>query len=87
MQDKSILITGATGSLGSVAARALADAGARLTLTGGNAAGLAELVEDAGIDNAVVVERRPETRPTRRPWWLRPLPTTAALTGFWWRRA
>ncbi|POX97017.1 oxidoreductase [Mycobacterium kansasii] len=61
VQDKSILITGATGSLGSVAARALADAGARLTLTGGNAAGLAELVEDAGIDNAVVVERRPET--------------------------
>ncbi|VBA39298.1 Gluconate 5-dehydrogenase [Mycobacterium innocens] len=61
VQDKSILITGATGSLGSVAARALADAGARLTLTGGNAAGLAELVDDAGIDNAVVVERRPET--------------------------
>lgn len=32
VQDKSILITGATGSLGRVAARALADAGARLTL-------------------------------------------------------
>ncbi|MGB8386825.1 MAG: oxidoreductase, partial [Mycobacterium sp.] len=30
VQDKSILITGATGSLGSTAARALADAGARL---------------------------------------------------------
>lgn len=61
VQDKSILITGATGSLGSVAARALADAGARLTLTGGNAAGLAELVDGAGIDNAVVVERRAES--------------------------
>lgn len=36
VQDKSILITGATGSLGRVAARALADAGARLTLAGGN---------------------------------------------------
>ncbi|CMF21944.1 oxidoreductase [Mycobacterium tuberculosis] len=35
VQDKSILITGATGSLGRVAARALADAGARLTLAGG----------------------------------------------------
>ena len=61
VQDKSILITGATGSLGRVAARALADAGARLTLTGGNAAGLAELVDDAGIDDALVVERRPQT--------------------------
>ena len=61
VQDKSILITGATGALGSVAARALAEAGARLTLAGGNAAGLAELVETAGIDDAVVVTRRPDT--------------------------
>ena len=59
--DKSILITGATGSLGSVAARALAEAGARLTLAGGNAAGLAELVDRAGIDDAAVVTRRPDT--------------------------
>jgi len=34
VEGKSILITGATGALGSVAARALADAGARLTLAG-----------------------------------------------------
>ncbi len=61
VQDKSILITGATGSLGSVAARALAEAGARLTLAGGNAEGLAELVDDAGIDDAAVVARRPDT--------------------------
>jgi NAD(P)-dependent dehydrogenase (short-subunit alcohol dehydrogenase family) len=61
VQDKSILITGATGSLGSVAARALADAGARLTLAGGNSAGLAELVDNAGMDDVVVVPRRPET--------------------------
>lgn len=61
VQDKSILITGATGALGSVAARALAGAGARLTLAGGNAAGLAQLVGDAGIDDAAVVSRRPET--------------------------
>ena len=59
VQGKSILITGATGALGSVAARALADAGARLTLAGGNAAGLAELA--AGIDDAVLVTRRPDT--------------------------
>jgi NAD(P)-dependent dehydrogenase (short-subunit alcohol dehydrogenase family) len=61
VQDKSILITGATGSLGSVAARALAEAGARLTLAGGNAAGLARLADDAGFDNAAVVTRRPDT--------------------------
>jgi NAD(P)-dependent dehydrogenase (short-subunit alcohol dehydrogenase family) len=61
VRDKSILITGATGSLGRVAARALADAGARLTLAGGNAAGLDELVHDAGIDDAVLVSCRPET--------------------------
>jgi NAD(P)-dependent dehydrogenase (short-subunit alcohol dehydrogenase family) len=56
VEGKSILITGATGALGSVATRALSDAGARLTLAGGNAAGLDEL----GIDNAAVVARRPE---------------------------
>ncbi len=61
LQDKSILITGATGSLGSVAARALAEEGARLTLAGGNAAGLAQLVEDAQIKDAAVVMRRPDT--------------------------
>jgi NAD(P)-dependent dehydrogenase (short-subunit alcohol dehydrogenase family) len=61
VQDKSILITGATGALGSVAARALSEAGARLTLAGGNAAGLAQLVEEAGIEDAAVVTRRPET--------------------------
>lgn len=57
VQDKSILITGATGALGSVAARALAEAGARLTLTGGNAAGLSAL----GIEDAVLVARRPDS--------------------------
>lgn len=61
VQDKSILITGATGSLGRVAARALADAGARLTLAGGNSAGLAELVNGAGIDDAAIVTCRPDS--------------------------
>ncbi|OBH53182.1 oxidoreductase [Mycobacterium mantenii] len=61
VRDKSILITGATGALGSVAARALADAGARLTLAGGNADGLARLVEAPGFEDAVVVARRPDT--------------------------
>ncbi|WP_231982477.1 SDR family NAD(P)-dependent oxidoreductase [Mycobacterium sp. E787] len=57
VQGKSILITGATGALGSVAARALAEAGARLTLAGGNAAAL----RDLGIDDAAVVTRRADT--------------------------
>ncbi|PRI14121.1 oxidoreductase [Mycobacterium shigaense] len=57
VEDKSILITGATGSLGSAAARALSEAGARLTLAGGNAARLAEL----GVEDAVTVARRPDT--------------------------
>ena len=61
VQDKSILITGATGSLGSAAARALAEAGARLTLAGGNAARLSELVGEAGIRDVAVVTRRPDT--------------------------
>lgn len=58
---KSILITGATGALGSVAARALSEAGALLTLAGGNSAGLTELVESSGISDAALVNRRPET--------------------------
>lgn len=60
VRDKSILITGATGALGGAAARALAEAGARLTLAGGDAAGLARLVDEAGIADAAVVTRRPD---------------------------
>lgn len=61
VQDKSILITGATGSLGSTAARALAKAGARLALAGGNAQALSRLVSEGGIEHAAVVPRRPRT--------------------------
>lgn len=61
VSGRSILITGATGALGSVAARALYEAGARLTLAGANAAGLNELVESAGISDVAIVTRRPET--------------------------
>ncbi len=66
VQGRSILITGATGSLGTVAARALAAAGARVTLAGGNATALGELVSeltDAGVDagNVITVMRRPDT--------------------------
>lgn len=60
VEDKSILITGATGALGSVAARALAEAGARLTLAGGNGAGLDRLVEESAMADAAVIARRPD---------------------------
>lgn len=56
---KSVLITGATGALGSAAARALADAGAALTLAGASAGQLGELATELG--GAVTVPRRPET--------------------------
>lgn len=59
--DKSIVITGATGALGTVAARALAEAGARLTLAGGNTAALTELAETAGVEDTAVIARRPDS--------------------------
>src|SRR5690242_19402144 len=55
---RSVLITGATGALGSVAARELAAAGARLTLAGGNTEALRALAGELG--DAVTVDRRPE---------------------------
>ena len=61
LKDSSILVTGATGALGSAAAAGLARVGARLTLAGANAEGLKELVEGAGMADAEVVTRRPET--------------------------
>ncbi|PHR96356.1 MAG: oxidoreductase [Oceanobacter sp.] len=51
LEGKSALITGATGSLGAAAARALSGAGAHVTIAGGNATALAELkaeIEQAG---------------------------------------
>src|SRR5260370_32236236 len=64
MAGKSVLITGATGALGSAAARALAEAGALLTLAGGNACPLNELAADLrGAQPAalVTVLMRPDT--------------------------
>ncbi len=87
VQDKSILITGATGSLGRVAARALADAGARLTLAGGNSAGLAELVNGAGIDDAAVVTCRPDSLADAQQMVEAALADMAVWTECWWPRA
>jgi NAD(P)-dependent dehydrogenase (short-subunit alcohol dehydrogenase family) len=69
----SVLITGATGALGSAAARALARAGAALTLAGANVVALDRLAAELGGETPVgppgravtpvirTVPRRPET--------------------------
>ena len=64
LAGKSVLITGATGALGSAAARALAEAGALLTLAGGSASPLNELAADlrgARPGAVVTVLMRPDT--------------------------
>ncbi|MFC5089944.1 SDR family NAD(P)-dependent oxidoreductase [Amycolatopsis plumensis] len=60
VSGKSFLITGATGTLGSEAARALSAAGANLTLAGGNAERLKELAAELPR-SSVRVQRRPES--------------------------
>jgi NAD(P)-dependent dehydrogenase (short-subunit alcohol dehydrogenase family) len=61
LAGRSIVITGATGALGGAAARALYQAGARLTLAGGNERGLESLVAELhGTGEATVIPVRPE---------------------------
>ena len=63
VSGKSAVVVGATGSFGKVVCATLGKAGARLTVTAGNAADLAALEEElkaAGI-SAVAVNRRPES--------------------------
>jgi NAD(P)-dependent dehydrogenase (short-subunit alcohol dehydrogenase family) len=61
--ERSALVTGATGALGTAAARGLAAAGAKLTLAGGNAERLEELGEELRAAGAAVelVPRRPDS--------------------------
>lgn len=61
LRGKSALITGATGAMGSEAARALAQAGVRLTLAGGNREALEALGAELGQLRAdvVTINRRP----------------------------
>lgn len=63
VSGKSALVVGATGSFGKVACATLARAGARLTITAGNAEELEALrqeLSEAGTD-AVTVPRRPNS--------------------------
>jgi NAD(P)-dependent dehydrogenase (short-subunit alcohol dehydrogenase family) len=62
LSERSALVTGATGALGTAAARGLAAAGAKLTLAGGNADKLEQLgaeLRDAGAA-VELVARRPD---------------------------
>lgn len=63
LTGKSALITGGTGALGSAAARALAGAGAHVTLAGGNAEKLNDLVDaiNAAGGRAGGINLRPDT--------------------------
>lgn len=63
LTGKSALVSGATGSLGSAAARALAAAGAHVTIAGGNAARLQELAAELAAEGAgvTVFEGRPDS--------------------------
>jgi NAD(P)-dependent dehydrogenase (short-subunit alcohol dehydrogenase family) len=63
LQGRSALVTGATGALGSAAARALAGAGASVTLAGGNASALEKLQRTLAAEGAKVasVIGRPAT--------------------------
>ncbi len=53
MKDKVVLLTGATGSLGSAIAKKLSLAGARIALSGTNEEKLNSLLETLGKENAI----------------------------------
>ena len=63
VRGKSIVITGATGAFGSLAAKVLAASGAKLTLAAGNAGELANIAKacEALGANVVGVNLRPDT--------------------------
>ena len=57
LSGKSALVSGATGALGSAAAKALAAAGAHVTIAGGNEEKLAELQKSLGGDVTIATGR------------------------------
>ena len=63
LTGRSALVTGATGAFGAEAARALAGAGAHVTLAGGNTEKLEALAADVDDNggSASIVNRRPST--------------------------
>ncbi len=62
IRDRVFVVTGATGSLGSVASRGLAQRGAKLVLAGGNRKALNDLAgELRDVSRIVTVDKRPES--------------------------
>jgi len=61
ISGKSVIVTGASGSMGSYAARALGAAGARVTMAGSNKAALEELAALPELKGAVLCVRRPDS--------------------------
>ena len=59
LSGKSALVTGATGALGSAAAKALTSAGAHVTLAGGNADKLAAIANELPKDLVTTIAERP----------------------------
>ena len=88
---QSVLVTGATGALGSAASRGLAAAGANLTLSGGNTSALeelrSELTQSVDTSHITTVPIPPRARPTRPPWWTRRSARTGVSTAYSWHPA
>ncbi|MEI8261962.1 MAG: SDR family oxidoreductase [Actinomycetes bacterium] len=62
IEGKSVVVTGASGAMGSEAAKALGAAGANVTLAGGNAAALEEIAALPELEGrSTIVVRRPDT--------------------------
>jgi len=62
IEGKSVIVTGASGAMGSEAAKALGAAGANVTLAGGNAAALEEIAALPELEGrSTIVVRRPDT--------------------------
>ena len=61
LAGKSIIITGASGAMGSEAAKGLGAAGAKITLAGSNRAVLEELAGLPELSGAAIAARRPDT--------------------------
>jgi len=62
IEGKSVIVTGASGAMGSEAAKALGAAGANVTLAGGNAAALEEIAALPKLaGRSTIVVRRPDT--------------------------
>jgi NAD(P)-dependent dehydrogenase (short-subunit alcohol dehydrogenase family) len=78
VSDRTFLITGASGALGSEAARSLTAAGARVVLAGGSTPALEALADELPAGRTAVVARRPSSPEDAEAM------VTAAVNAFGW---